>query len=65
MLLPNEEAYINFLLNSQKVPLNEIPTPDFQTIENIVPTVRELATSDKFVFFDVKINNQISSLTFN
>jgi hypothetical protein len=47
MLLPNEEAYVNFLLNSQKVPLREIPTPDIQTIENVVPIVRQLATSDK------------------
>jgi hypothetical protein len=47
MLLPNEEAYVNFLLNSQKVPLCELTTPDIQTIENVVPIVRQLATSDK------------------
>ena len=47
MLLPNEAAYVNFLLNSQKVPLKEIATPDIKTIENIVPTVRQLASSDK------------------
>lgn len=47
MLLPNEEAYVNFLLNSQKVPLKEIVAPDIKTIEDVVPTVRQLATSDK------------------
>ncbi len=47
MLLPNEAAYVNFLLNSQKVPLTEMITPDIKTIENIVPIVRQLATSDK------------------
>jgi ATP-dependent RNA helicase DDX55/SPB4 len=47
MLLPNEEAYVNFILNSQKVPLNEMTAPDIQTIENVIPIVRELAASDK------------------
>lgn len=47
MLLPNEAAYVNFLLNSQKVPLTEIDSADMNTIDNIVPAVRELATSDK------------------
>ncbi len=47
MLLPNEAAYVNFLLNSQKVPLTEMITPDIKTIENIVPIVRQLAMSDK------------------
>ncbi len=47
MLLPNEEAYVNFILNSQKVPLNEMTAPDIQTIENVVPMVRQLAASDK------------------
>jgi ATP-dependent RNA helicase DDX55/SPB4 len=47
MLLPNEEAYVNFLLNSQKVPLLEMIPSDINTIENVVPTVRQLATSDK------------------
>ncbi|UJR25353.1 hypothetical protein I4U23_006703 [Adineta vaga] len=50
MLLPNEGAYVNFLLNSQKVPLTEMTTPDINTIENIVPTVRQLATSDKGIY---------------
>ncbi|CAF2096887.1 unnamed protein product [Rotaria magnacalcarata] len=50
MLLPNEEAYVNFLLNSQKVPLKEMTAADASKIENIVPTVRELATSDKGVY---------------
>jgi ATP-dependent RNA helicase DDX55/SPB4 len=47
MLLPNEAAYVNFILNSQKVPLNEMVTPDFETIENVVPTVRQIAMNDK------------------
>jgi ATP-dependent RNA helicase DDX55/SPB4 len=47
MLLPNETAYVNFLLNSQKVPLDELTAPDIKTIENVVPIVRQLATSDK------------------
>lgn len=47
MLLPNEGAYVNFLLNSQKVPLREMTTLDINTIENVVPTVRQLAMSDK------------------
>jgi ATP-dependent RNA helicase DDX55/SPB4 len=47
MLLPNEAAYVNFLLNSQKVPLNEMMPPDINTIENVVPIVRQLAMSDK------------------
>ncbi len=41
MLLPNEEAYVNFILNSQKVPLNEMTAPDIQTIENVIPIVRD------------------------
>jgi len=50
MLLPNEGAYVNFLLNSQKVPLNEMTTPDINTIENVVPIVRQLAMSDKAIY---------------
>ncbi|CAF0930878.1 unnamed protein product [Adineta ricciae] len=50
MLLPNEAAYVNFLLNSQKVPLTEMTTPDINTIENVIPTVRQLATSDKAIY---------------
>lgn len=48
MLLPNEEAYVNFLHHSQKVPLKELTPPDFSTIENVVPAVREVAASDKY-----------------
>jgi hypothetical protein len=47
MLLPNEAAYVNFLLNSQKVPLSEMMPADIKTIENVVPIVRQLATTDK------------------
>lgn len=47
MLLPNEEAYVNFLFNSQKVPLVEMTPADITTIDDIVPVVRQLATSDK------------------
>lgn len=54
MLLPNEGAYVNFLLNSQKVPLVEMTPPDIKTIENVIPTVRELATSDKYEFVQTK-----------
>lgn len=50
MLLPNEEAYVNFLHHSQKVPLIEMSTPDFQTIDNVIPIVRQLATSDKAIY---------------
>ncbi|CAF1050162.1 unnamed protein product [Rotaria sordida] len=50
MLLPNEAAYVNFLLNSQKVPLNEMITADINTIENVVPIVRQLAISDKAIY---------------
>ena len=48
MLLPNEEAYVNFLHNSQKVPLKELAPPDFSTIENVIPLVRQVAASDKY-----------------
>ena len=48
MLLPNEAAYVNFLLHSQKVPLKEMMMPDIKTIENVVPIVRQLAMSDKY-----------------
>lgn len=51
MLLPNEGAYVNFLQNSQKVPLIEIEAPDLTTITNVVPVVRDLAISDKSVLF--------------
>jgi hypothetical protein len=51
MLLPNEAAYVNFILNSQKVPLNEMTVPDIKTIENVVPIVRQLAASDKYELF--------------
>ncbi len=51
MLLPNETAYVNFLFNSQKVPLNEMIAPDIKTIENVVPIVRQLATSDRYELF--------------
>ncbi len=54
MLLPNESAYVNFLLNSQKVPLNEMTVPDIKTIENVVPIVRQLAISDKYELFQKK-----------
>ena len=47
MLLPNEAAYVNFLLNSQRVPLIELTPPALETIENVVPIVRQLATTDK------------------
>ncbi|CAF4408606.1 unnamed protein product, partial [Rotaria sp. Silwood2] len=50
MLLPNEAAYVNFILNSQKVPLREMITADMKTIENVVPIVRQLATSDKAIY---------------
>ncbi|CAF4575227.1 unnamed protein product, partial [Rotaria sp. Silwood1] len=50
MLLPNEAAYVNFLLNSQKVPLSEMVTADIKTIENVVPIVRQLATTDKAIY---------------
>ena len=47
MLLPNEAAYVNFLLNSQRVPMIELTPPALETIENVVPIVRQLATTDK------------------
>ena len=48
MLLPNEAAYVNFLQNSQKVPLIEMVPPELETIEDVVPAVRQIATGDKY-----------------
>ncbi|CAF0760219.1 unnamed protein product [Adineta steineri] len=50
MLLPNEAAYVNFLLNSQKVPLVEMMPADINTIENVIPSVRQFSMNDKGVY---------------